>query len=481
MKSIFFRVTKYWLLLLILAVAGLGAYFVWSKRDGNGQETMVIQKSDFIQAVAVAGKVIPNQSIELGFNRGGKIVSVPVSVGSRVRAGQILAELDSREALISLDNTKLELKKLRDNSIISNSNSLTKDYEKAIFNIDNAYLEFAGIYENMNRILEDYRVSTYKANLPNDTARNYYNIAVASFYKAKNHYDNSYLDYKKLQKPLTQSQIASLLEDTYELTQLLAQALKDMDNYVSYVYNYSDVANRSQDVIIDKSTVKVWRETVNSLIANLDSSRDSIKNTVYNLQAQELNVRQRQNNYDDSFLRAPFAGIITKLDFKAGQIVSTGQIGLMMESEGLFEIESYIPEINIAKIKVGNNARVTLDAYGEEAVFEATVIEADPAETIRDGVSTYRVKLRFQKTDSRIKSGMTANLLLTTEKKTNVLTVPSGAILTIKEKKYLQIKTTDGFEEREVVTGNVGTLGETEIVSGLQAGETIILKPTISD
>lgn len=479
MKSLFSKAKRYWVLIFIVIIVILGAYFVWSKQNGNGHETMVAKKGDFVQAVAVAGKVIPAQDVELGFNRGGKIVSVPVSVSSRVGAGQVLAELDSREALISLENAKLELKKLRENSVVSNGNSLTKDYEEAVSNIDNTYLEFASIYESMNRILGDHRVSTYKANLPNDTARNYYNTAIASFYKAKNRYDESYADYKKLQKPLTQSQITTLLEDTYELAQLLAQALKDMDNYVSYVYNYTDIASRPQDVVTDKASVKDWRESVNGLIADLDDSRDSIKNTVFDLQAQELNVRQKQNNYDDSFLRAPFAGVITKLDFKVGQIVSSGQTGLAMESEGLFQIESYVPEINIAKIKAGNNARVTLDAYGEDVIFDAVIIEVDPAETIRDGVSTYRVKLRFQKVDPRIKSGMTANLLLTTEQKANVLSVPAGSILTIKEKKYLQIKTTDGLEEREIITGSIGTLGETEIISGLQEGEVVVLKPTI--
>jgi len=481
MKSLLSKAKKYWLLILVLLIIILGAYFVWSKQNGNGHETIVVKKGDFVQAVAVAGKVIPDQDVDLGFNRGGKIVSVPVAVGSRVGAGQILAELDSREALIALENAKLELKKLRENSIISNGSSLTKDYEEALSNIDNAYLEIATIYESMNRLLGDHRVSTYKANLPNDIARNYYNTSIASFYKAKNYYDDSYASYKKLQKPLNQDKIISLLEDTYALNQLLAQALKDIDNYVSYVYNYTDVASRPQDVITDKASVKDWRETVNGLIADLDDSRNTLKNSVFDLQAQELTVKQRQYDYDDSFLRAPFSGVITKLDFKNGQIVSSGQAGLSMESEGLFQIESYVPEINIAKIKVGNNARVTLDAYGEDTTFEAVIIEVDPAETIRDGVSTYRVKLRFQKADARIKSGMTANLLLTTEQKENVLAVPSGAILTIKEKKYVQIKTTEGIEDREVTIGSIGTLGEAEIISGLKEDEVVILKPVISE
>lgn len=478
MKNLLFKLKKYWLVILLVLIVLLGACFAWSKQNGNGHETIIVKKGDFIQAVAVAGKVIPAKTVELGFNRGGKIISVPVSVGTRVGASQNLAELDSREALLALENAKLELKKLKENSAASGSNSLTKDYEEALSNIDNTYLEIADIYESMNRILTDHRVSTYKTNLPNDTARSYYNSSTASFYKAQNFYNDSYADYKKIQKPLNKEQIVDLLEETYKLAQLLSQALKEMDNYVSYVYNYTDIASRPQDVVTDKASVKDWRETVNGLISDLDDSRNTIKDTVFSLQAQNLEVQQRQYTYDDSFLSAPFSGVVTKLDFKVGQIVSAGQIGLSLESEGLFQIESYVPEINIAKIKVGNQARVTLDAYGEETIFDARIIEVDPAETIKDGVSTYRIKLQFAKVDSRIKSGMTANLLLTTEQKSDVISLPSGSILNIKEKRYVQIKTEEGLREQEVTLGSIGALGETEILSGLMGGEVVVLKPT---
>lgn len=466
------------LALVILMV--VGGYYYWSSRDNGGNGTIIIKRGDFVQAVAVAGKVIPAQTVDLGFNRSGKIVSVPVKVGDRVGAGQILAELDSREALINLENAKIDLKKLRDNSVMTSAdNNLTKDYEDALSNVDAGYLGIAEIFEDVNQILTDYRFSTYKSNLPNDTARNYFNTAVASYYKADNAYDLSLAEYQKLKRPLTKNQILTEAESSYKLLQTLAQALKDLDNYVSYMYDYSDVSSRSTDVVADRTNVKTWRSSVNALINDLDDSRNTLKNSAFNLQSQELTVSQRQHDYDDSFLRAPFSGIVTKMDFKIGQIVATGESQASLDSEGLFEIESFVPEINIAKIKIGNPAQVTLDAYGADVIFDAKILSIDPAETVRDGVSTYRIRLQFIKSDPRIKAGMTANLTLTTESKQNVISVPPSAVISNDEGKFVYLKTPDSIIKRPVVIGSVGALGQTEIVSGLNEGDIIVLDPKI--
>ena len=85
-------------------------------------------------------------------------------------------------------------------------------------------------------------------------------------------------------------------------------------------------------------------------------------------------------------MHSPISGIITRQDAKIGEIASAGVSMISIISDKQFEIESNIPEADIVKIKVGNEAKLTLDAYGDDLVFAARVISINPAETFVEGV-----------------------------------------------------------------------------------------------
>ena len=134
-----------------------------------------------------------------------------------------------------------------------------------------------------------------------------------------------------------------------------------------------------------------------------------------------------------------------------------------------------MPELDIPRIKKENSARVTLDAYVEGVFFAAVVSSVDPAETIIENVPKYQVTLLFTDKDERIKSGLTANVYIITNTRNNALSVPSRAVLSKAGKKYIIVKAGNSTEEREVILGIRGNKGEVEVVSGLSAGEIIII------
>lgn len=460
----------------MVIVIALGAYYFFWIRNGEPKlELVTIAPADFVQAVSVSGKVIPAKSVELGFNKSGKVSNVPVVVGQIVGAGQLIASLDSRDAALALENAKIDLKKMLENSNLSSQNNLSKDDENSLAGVDKAYLDMSTIFEGLNSILNNYQVSTYKNSLTNDTARNYYQMARTNYYKSHDIYDKQLADYRQLKKPLTKTEVAKVVEDAYGLAQSLSQAVNDSYSFVSFIYNQSNEDSRSPELIADKASIATWRTTMSEMIPTLSTGRNDLKDSTLNIEAQRLVVAQKENDYADYFLRAPFSGTITRLDIKTGEQAIAGQATVTMINSGLFQIESFVPEINIANLKVGNPAEITLDAYGEEVIFAANIISIDPAETIHDGVSTYKVKLQFTKEDPRIKPGMTANLLVTALRKENVISVPIGAIITKDNKKFVRVKVGEQIVDREVEIGERGALGQTEILSGLKIGELVVL------
>ena len=177
---------------------------------------------------------------------------------------------------------------------------------------------------------------------------------------------------------------------------------------------------------------------------------------------------------NQTVLRAPFAGVVTSRDARAGELVTAGTPVLGLISEAEFEIETFVPEADIAKLTIGDTASTTLDAYGDAVVFTARVTAIDPAETVVEGVSTYRVVVQFASSDERIKSGMTANLDIETDRRVGALTIPYRA-LTGNGRRTVRVQRAGMVETVPVEVGLRGSDGRVEVLSGLAEGDAVVV------
>ncbi len=209
--------------------------------------------------------------------------------------------------------------------------------------------------------------------------------------------------------------------------------------------------------------------------ALVEQARANFRSQQALLSSAWASITQAQAVYNQTIIRAPFTGIITKQDLQVGEIVSAQTEQISMISDVEFEIEAFVPEVDIAKISVDDEALVTLDAYGVDQEFIAKVVSVDPAETVIEGLSTYRVRLRFAEQDERIKSGMTANVDISTDRRDDVLAVPQRALVRKDGKRFIRV--VDGaktHKEVEIETGLRGSDGLIEIISGLIEGDEIV-------
>ncbi|MCK4386921.1 MAG: efflux RND transporter periplasmic adaptor subunit [Candidatus Pacebacteria bacterium] len=208
-----------------------------------------------------------------------------------------------------------------------------------------------------------------------------------------------------------------------------------------------------------------------------------IKQAEANIIAQKAEIKLKQATVlaskaklHKNSLISPINGVITRQDARVGEIVSANNIIVSVISEGDFEIEADIVEADIAYLRVGNQAKLTLDAYGDGIIFEAKVIKIDPAAILIEGVANYRTTLRFAEIDGRIKAGMTADLDIITAQKNEVVCIPQRAIIYKSGGgKIVRILTENNeMEEKEVQTGIRGDGGKIEILTGVEAGDKII-------
>lgn len=253
----------------------------------------------------------------------------------------------------------------------------------------------------------------------------------------------------------------------------------------------SNINNQKQTIASQKATdqknISIAQTAVNTAENALNLAKDELNlklagSTKEQIQAQEAQVETANANIENTqaqiakmTLYSPISGIITKQEAKIGEIAPANTTLVEIMSENNFIIETNIPEIDIAKIKIKDPADITFDALGAELVFQAFVSAINPAETIVEGVATYKTTLQFTEKDIRVRPGMTANIDILTAQKNNVLVVPQRTIIQKNGQKFVRLlKNGQRIEEAPVETGLTGSDGNIEIVSGLKQGDKVI-------
>lgn len=195
-------------------------------------------------------------------------------------------------------------------------------------------------------------------------------------------------------------------------------------------------------------------------------------------QARE-NVRTVAAQINDRKIFSPITGRVSRLDVRAGEVITLGKVIARIAKDENFVIEARVPESDIIKAVIGMSSKVTFDAFLPDEIFDATVTEIDQASTTVQDVVSYVVKFRLEKTDDRLKEGMTANLDIETAKRADVLIVPFRALTKEDGKTYAEVKRGDNqFEKVEVTTGLEGDEGMIEIKSGLKEGDELLTSTT---
>ncbi|HPI67462.1 MAG TPA: efflux RND transporter periplasmic adaptor subunit, partial [bacterium] len=204
----------------------------------------------------------------------------------------------------------------------------------------------------------------------------------------------------------------------------------------------------------------------------------------YDIKSAEARVAQAsaslalaRANFNDAIIVAPVDGTITKKNFSVGEQSLLTTPVLEMIGKTNLEIKVDIPESDIAKVQVGQEVEITLDAFGPDQKFMGQVVFVDPAETEIQDVVYYKVTVQFNdQTAIGVKPGMTANVTICTAKKDQVLVVPGRAVKSQNGDKYVTVLVDakkNITADKTVIIGLKGNEG-IEIISGLQAGEEVI-------
>lgn len=487
----------------IIIIIGAGIFFLNGKKSADTQNTTTVKRGDIIQEVSVTGRVKAASTVDLGFEKSGRIQNVYVKVGDQVSQGALLAEIESSSAQASLQEVTARLAELKRGSRPEEIAVKEAELAKNAQDLDNAYNGITDIlndaftkaddalHAKLSGIFSGYKTSSYK-----------YTFTVCDSQLASS--GESLRAVAELDFDAWRAETASfpVAPSRSDLATALNQGSKHLDGILSLLGSIGRVL--SLDCTITNTALDTYRTNINTARTNVTTALASVnakKQSIATLaltvakvrdelsllnagtasevvSAQEARVLSAYGELRKYKINSPIAGTVTKVDAVEGEFANIAVPLLSIISDSSFEMDANVPEADIAKIAIGDKARVTLDAYGSDVLFPGHVVSINPAETIIDNVPTYKVTLHFDKSDARVKSGMTANIDVATDSRINALSVPAHAVITRDGKKFIDVLNADGTTiETSVTVGLKGSDGSIEILSGLSEGARIVTSP----
>lgn len=170
-------------------------------------------------------------------------------------------------------------------------------------------------------------------------------------------------------------------------------------------------------------------------------------------------------------VRAPAAGVLIARDVDPGDVVQPGKVLMVLAPARDTEIVLQVDERNLGRIRVGQRALASADAYADRR-FPAELTFISPAVDAQRG--TVEVKLRVPQPPGYLKEDMTVSVDIETERRAAVLTLPANAVHDATGAAPWVLAVENGRTVRRAV--RLGLRGErvVEIVEGLAEGEPVV-------
>lgn len=292
---------------------------------------------------------------------------------------------------------------------------------------------------------------------------------------AQLNYANTQANYESA-KIKNDQNINQLLVTKAALDKALIALQKAQSDYNAVAWR-ADVGMTLQAQTLQTATIDYQTALANYRINASNINDIALKQAQTQLESSQVSVEQAKRNIEKARLYAPFDGVIAQVNASVGDNASG--VAVVVVDMANLQVRVTIAEVDVAKIKVGQTAQMTMDALPNKT-YTAKVLAVAPVATVTQGVVNYSVTASIVDNDGAIKPGMTANLAITVEQRENVLLVPLRAVRAQGNQKRVTVLFKGQNIDVSVVTGltNEQFVEIASATPGLAEGDQVILATT---
>ena len=241
-------------------------------------------------------------------------------------------------------------------------------------------------------------------------------------------------DAQAAQLEVEKARIASQQANLVGLLASFKQAQQDMERQKELLES-KDISQ----VTYDQAKLKV-----DELQSQYESSQHSLKAAElglvvleHNLEAAEARVAEAQEALTYTIITSPINGVVTRINAEVGEVVVYGTMNnpgtVIIEVADLSKmlVVAQVDEADVEKVEIGQKAIVQVDAF-PDLEFNGIVDSIALTHTSSAGGTKYfRTEILLEAVEEKLYSGLTAHVDIETQKHTNILKIPTQAVLGI--------------------------------------------------
>jgi len=454
-------------------------------------QTVRVERGTVAVKVAASGALTPVTSQNLGFQKAAKLVELNIKVGDVVTPGQVVAREDdyifrqtlNQQAAI-LQQQQAQLDRLIAGVTVPNGRDSLDAAER--------------FYDKTKKAVDE-QISLAHYNERN--ARNAYDTALQTYYKAKAAYDAC---RNTIPGCINGEPAAFTAATTAANTQRIAWKTAKHNSDIAEANGGVTKANAYTLLVNARNGLRTARS---DRPGSIDVQRAIVRSAA-------AVVALAQNDVNNTILRAPVGGTVSAITGAVGEYIGAGSgttalspgsdasipgVGAAASSDaagnaasGLsatrpgggafivlnnintFQVVVPFEESDASKVSPNQKVDVTFDAIPGLS-RAGTVLALAPTGVNISGVTNYYATVILTETDPRLVAGQTAEVAVATQSVDNVLTVPNAAVLRDGGQSFVNVPGPDGKPIRTPFQPGVVGDGSTQVVSGLREGQEVQL------
>jgi len=446
------------ILTVSVLTAGTTVFFLSrDKEEYNLQElTVPVEQQNLQVAIEASGTVRPVQSVNISPKTAGRLETLYVEQGDRVEKGQAIAVMENQQFQAQLDRAESNLAEAEARLAEAKAGSRAEEIEQARASLEQAQARLAEAEARIPENIAQIRFQVDSAQSQFELAQDRLNrneMLLAEGAIAQDRFDEIRNEYRSAQAALA------------EARQRLQQAQK---------------TNRPE---IEGLEAEVAQAQANLQQLQRGTRQEEIERLEAAVRAAQAQFREAQIQFQDTTIKAPFAGIITQKYATEGAFVtpttsasstaaatSTSIIAL---AEGL-EVLAKVPEVDITQLKTGQSVDIMADAFPNE-VFRGRVKLIAPEAIVEQNVTSFEVRIELQSGLEKLQSGMNVDVTFLGQEVADTLVIPTVAVVTRQGETGVIIVNEEEEPEFQPVTLGLTVDNQTQILEGLAKSDRVFI------
>jgi len=456
---------------VLLLVMALAVGFWLSRRSRSplpeGLVTGAAERGDLVQTVSATGSVTAQTGamVRIGSQITGRIKRLHADVGDYMRAGQVIAELDvpdlqaqvrQVEAALALSRSRLAEQMA---GVALQDTQTRVEIEKAQAGVSQAQASLRQVEQSASLQLATAQAGVRQSQASADNAD-------SSLKRLRQLFEKGYVAAADVDNAQAQAEVSAAQLVTARENVKLVQAKVD-----------ADLVAAQEQLRQAQAALAAARAGV----AQHEIKREQVRAAQDAVRQSTAALAQSRAQLDKAFIRSPISGTVLQLAQQEGETIAAGLSAptvIIVANLDRLQVEAFVDETDIGQVRLGQPARVTVDAYPDRP-FPGRVQKIASGATMQQNVVTYDVTIALENPGRLLKPDMTASVEIEVGRRQGVLMVPVDAVKPTAKGPTVTVMTKQGsgppsFRVVPVRTG-ISDGEHIEILQGLRPGQVVVL------